>query len=154
MTLVGTLLAALLTVGTSVVGQTPGPPLIVAQITRVVAGDTLDAQVNGNRTPIGYLGASTPDLNQPCGQEAFNRNQDLTAQGVMLETDPLYSSDDRHRTLFYAYTPDGASIDQTLIEEGLAHAVRTDATHGADLAAAEADAAASQRGCLWITQAP
>ena len=121
-------------------------------ITRVVAGDTLDAQVNGNRTPVGYLGASTPDLNQPCGQEAFNRNQELTAQGVMLEADPSYTSDERHRTLFYAYTTDGTSIDLTLVEEGLAHAVRTDATHGADLAAAETDAQASARGCLWITQ--
>lgn len=128
-----------------------GSELVPATITRVVTGDTLDAQVNGNRTPVGYLGARSPDINQPCGKEAFDRNQELTTQGVLLESDPLYTTDDIHRTLFYAYTADGTSIDETLITEGLARAVRTDATHGADLAAAEADAAAAQRGCLWAS---
>lgn len=132
--------------------QSDPSQLLAAQITRAIAGDTLDGQVNGMRTPIGYLGASTPDINQRCGREAFERNQALIAQGVLLETDPLYASDERHRTLFYAYTLDGTSIDQTLIAEGLAHAVRTDAAHGADLAAAEADASASGRGCLWAGQ--
>lgn len=120
-----------------------------ALITRVVDGDTLDAQVNGMRTPVGYLGVSVPDLNQPCGNEALARNQELTAAGVILQPDPLYTSDERHRTLYYAFTPDGTSIDATLVSEGLAHAVRTDAAQGAALAAAEADASANNRGCLW-----
>src|SRR5215467_11829523 len=102
-------------------------PLVEAQITRVVDGDTLDAQVNGTRTPVGYIGVSVPDLNQPCGKEALARNQELTAQGVLLQSDPLYSVDDHHRILFYAYTLDGTSIDETLVLEGLAHAARTDA---------------------------
>lgn len=130
--------------------QSDAPPLLTALVTRVVDGSTLDAQVQGARTPVGYLGISAPDLNQPCGQDAFERNRELAAQGVLLEADPLYSVDEHHRLLFYAYTPDGTFIDQTLVSEGLAHATRTDAAHGADLAAAEADAAAAGRGCLWI----
>ena len=123
--------------------------MLVASITRVVDGSTLDAQVEGNRTPVGYLGVSVPDLNQPCGQQAFQRNVELTAGGVLLQPDPLYDSDDHHRRLFYAYTPDGESIDATLIREGLAHATRTDAAHGAELAALEAEAQANAQGCLW-----
>jgi endonuclease YncB( thermonuclease family) len=129
--------------------QADDGPRIEALITRVVDGSTLDAQVEGARTPVGYLGVSVPDINQPCGEQAFERNRELTGQGVLLESDPLYTVDDRHRQLFYAYTLDGVSIDETLIREGLAHATRTDAAHGADLAAVEADAAASAQGCLW-----
>jgi endonuclease YncB( thermonuclease family) len=125
--------------------------LVPAQITRVVDGGTLDAQIRGARTAVGYLGVNVPALNQPCGQQALQRNLELTANGVLLEADPLYPVDDQHRLLFYAYTPEGISIDEALIREGLAQAARTDATHGADLATAEADAVASGQGCLWET---
>ena len=134
---------------TPVFAQTNDGPLVEALVTRVVDGDTLDAQVNGMRTPVGYLGVTVPDLNQPCGQEALARNRELAAAGVLLLPDPLYSADDHHRTLYYAYTLDGTSIDETLVLEGLGHAARTDAAQGGDLAAAEADASASGRGCLW-----
>jgi endonuclease YncB( thermonuclease family) len=129
--------------------QTDAPPLVTALVTRAVDGDTLDAQVNGARTPVGYLGASAPPVNRPCGQEAYERNRELVAQGVLLEVDPLYTVDDRRRVLFYAYTPDGTSIEATLIREGLAQAARTDGAHGADLAALEAEASSSGQGCLW-----
>jgi endonuclease YncB( thermonuclease family) len=128
--------------------ETPSP-LVDALVTRVVDGSTLDAQVRGMRTPVGYLGVSVPAVNQPCGQEAFQRNRELTAGGILLEADPLYSMDDHRRLLFYAFTPDGISIEETLIREGLAYATRSDAAHGPDLMAAEADAAANGQGCLW-----
>jgi endonuclease YncB( thermonuclease family) len=129
--------------------QSEDAPLMEALVTRVVDGSTLDAQVGGARTAVGYLGADVPQLNQPCGQEAFDRNRELTAQGVLLEPDSLYAIDDRRRSLFYAFTPDGVSIEATLIREGLAHAARTDARHGAELLALEVDAAASGDGCIW-----
>jgi hypothetical protein len=39
-------------------------------------------------------------------------------------------------------------MDETLIREGLAHAGRTDASHGAHLAAVEPATMASGQGCL------
>jgi endonuclease YncB( thermonuclease family) len=47
------------------------------------------------------------------------------------------------------FTADGVSIDEVLVREGLGHAVRTEAVEGSQLQAAEADAAAAGRGCLW-----
>ena len=121
-----------------------------ATVNQVIDGMTLDAQVDGNRTPVGYLGVETPAPNQRCGREALERNLQLASTGhIVLATDTAYTFDDKHRKLFYAYTPDGISIEETLISEGLAVAVRTDAAHGADLAALQAAAQANAQGCLW-----
>jgi micrococcal nuclease len=120
-------------------------------VSRVIDGSTLDAQIVGVRTPVGYLGVETPSLNQPCGREAFDRNRELAAGGVLLEPDPAYELDGLSRRLYYAYTADGTSIDETLIREGLARAVRTDAAHGDTLVALEAEAQAAGRGCLWAS---
>jgi endonuclease YncB( thermonuclease family) len=122
---------------------------IQAVVSRVIDGSTLDAQVNGQRTPVGYLGAETPPANTPCGMAALARNRELAGATVLLKADLAYDRDRMGRSLYYAYTPDGVWIDQVLVGEGLAHAVRLDGTGGADLAAAEAEARSAGRGCLW-----
>jgi len=122
-----------------------------ARVTRAVDGNSLDAHVWGNRTLVGYLGVETPFVNQPCGPEALARNRELVGSRVMLEEDPAYVFDEDGRRLFYAYTPDGVSIDETLVREGLARAVRTDARYGAYLAELQSEAEAEGRGCLWTT---
>jgi endonuclease YncB( thermonuclease family) len=128
----------------------PAETTLDATINQVIDGMTLDAQVDGSRTPVGYLGVETPAPNQRCGREALERNVQLAATGhILLAADAAYTFDDKHRKLFYAYTPDGISIEETLISEGLAVAVRTDAAHGADLAALQAAAQANAQGCLW-----
>jgi endonuclease YncB( thermonuclease family) len=130
-------------------GSVDAPARTRAVVSRVIDGNTLDAQVDGIRTPVAYLGAETPVLNQPCGREAFERNRALADGSVDLEADPAYELDQQTRRLFYAYALDGTSIDEMLIAEGLARAVRTDAAHGEQLAAVEAEAQAAARGCLW-----
>ncbi|MCC7106856.1 MAG: thermonuclease family protein [Chloroflexi bacterium] len=120
-----------------------------AIVTRVIAGDTLDVHMRGVRTGVGYLGVETPPSNTPCGQMALERNRQLAASAVLLLPEPGLDLDDRARRLFYAYTEDGLSIDETLVREGLGLAARTQASHGAALLSLEADAAQEARGCLW-----
>jgi endonuclease YncB( thermonuclease family) len=127
------------------------PPSVEAMVSRIWDGSTLDAQVEGRRTAVGYLGAETPAPNRPCGPEALERNRQLAGGRVLLEADPAYEFDAIGRRLYYAYTPDGVSIEATLIGEGLARAVRTDASHGADLLAIQAEAEAAGLGCLWAS---
>ena len=129
-------------------------PTPEAQVTRVIDGSTLDAQVNGIRVAVGYLGVDTPPANQPCGQAALARNRELVGQRVLLMTDPNYEFDAAGRRLYYAFTADGVSIDEILVREGLGHAVRTEAVEGSVLQEAEADAQAAGRGCLWSEAAP
>lgn len=133
----------------AVLPQADGMALIEAQITRVVDGSSLDAYVAGRRTAIGYLGADTPAANLPCGQEALARNRELAGRLALLEEDVAYPFDELGRRLYYAYTPEGLSIDATLIWEGLARAARPEARHGPELAALQAEAEAAGRGCLW-----
>jgi endonuclease YncB( thermonuclease family) len=134
---------------------TPVPPpatdatLIEASVTRVLDGNTLDSQVLGRRLFVAYVGAEAVEANQPCGAEARARNRELAGDRVLLEADPGFQNDDRGRGLYYAFTLDRVSIDETLIREGLARAVRTDARYGAYLLAVEEEARAARRGCLW-----
>lgn len=123
--------------------------MIEATVTRTIDGDSLDARVFNNRTAVGYLGAETPSANQACGQRALARNQELADSRVLLLQDPTYDVDERGRRLFYAFTADGQSIEEILIREGLARAVRLDARRGAALAALQAEAESAGRGCLW-----
>jgi endonuclease YncB( thermonuclease family) len=125
----------------------PTPDAIV---TRVIDGSTLDAHINGQRVAIGYLGVQTAPANEPCGQLALERNRELAGTQVLLMSDPLYDFDEIGRRLYYAFTLEGISIDETLVREGLAHAVRTDGVEGSTLSAAEAEAAAAGRGCIWF----
>ena len=123
--------------------------LTEAIVNQVLTGDGLDVHVNGQRTAIRYLGAEAPFPPQPCGPEALARNRELAGRRVMLEEDPRYPYDPDGARLFYVYAADGQSIDAALIREGLARAVRTAAARGGELAAAEAEAKAAGRGCLW-----
>lgn len=123
--------------------------LIEASVTRAVDGSSLDAHVFGNRTAVAYLGAEAPSVALPCGQEALRRNAELAGAKVLLEADPTYEFDARGLRLYYAYTADGISIEETLIREGLARAVRTDGRHGARLAALQREAEQARSGCLW-----
>jgi endonuclease YncB( thermonuclease family) len=150
----GPALAILFSAGFGLCLGLPLPPSIdytvaTASVTRAVDGDSLDARVDGMRTALGYVGVSAPSLSQPCGREALTRNQQLAGDQILLEPDAAYEFDDRGRRLYYAYTADGASIEETLVREGLAYAARTDAAHGAYLAELQAEASAAGVGCLW-----
>jgi endonuclease YncB( thermonuclease family) len=120
-----------------------------ATVTRAIDGSSLDAHVLGARTALGYVGADVLPPNEPCGREALERNRELAGSQVLLEDDPLYQFDDRGRRLYYAFTPDGRSIEGVLIREGLARAARTDGSHGAEFLALELEAKAAGQGCLW-----
>jgi endonuclease YncB( thermonuclease family) len=123
--------------------------IVLAQVNRVIDGDSLDAHVDGKRTAVGFLGAEAPPLNQPCGRPAQARNRELVGGQVLLEADPAYQLDDVGRRLYSVCTPEGLWIEEVLIREGLARAVRTDAIYGAYLAEAQAHAEAARTGCLW-----
>jgi endonuclease YncB( thermonuclease family) len=131
-----------------VLGLTPHS-FIEATVTRVIDGNSLDAHVHGRRTAVGYLGVWTPAVTEPCGPEALARNRELAGTRVLLEADPTYEFGELGKRLYYAYTPDGRWIDETLVREGLGRAVRTDARHGAYLAIVQAAAETVGFGCLW-----
>jgi endonuclease YncB( thermonuclease family) len=117
------------------------PPLLVE---RVVDGDTFDS----SKGRVRLYGVNTPERGKKCFTEATDRLQELAGDFVRVEPGPRLE-DGYSRPLFYAYTEDGQSIDETLVAEGLALAWTKDGQHREILVAAEGRAREEGNGCLW-----
>lgn len=99
---------------------------IPVELVEVIDGDTIKVKYNGNIEKIRYLLVDTPETNhqtlgkQPYGEEAKVRNKELLNSGdVTIEFDVGNRFDDYDRMLAYIYV-DGVSVQETLLEEGLA----------------------------------
>ena len=140
----------------------PDPPLTPVRVTRVVDGDTIEAQAGGRRERVRLLGIDTPELRGPggaeCGAAPARANlRRLTRPGrsggrVRLQTDPD-SGDvrDRYgRLLAYADGPHG-DLGKAQVRAGLALVYRHRGRNFSRLVRyrrAEAAARARRRG-IW-----
>ena len=93
-------------------------------------------------------GINATERGQPCSDEATLRLGELAGQEVRLRPDAR-ERDRYGRLLRYVYSPAGLSVDAELVDEGLAHAWRTDGDLRLAIMALEARASAGGRGCLW-----
>ncbi len=100
--------------------------LIEVELLNVIDGDTIKVKYNGKTETIRYLLIDTPEVrhqtlgNQPLGDEASSRNKQLLKDAtVSLEFDVGDRYDDFGRLLAYVYA-DGESVQQVLLQEGLA----------------------------------
>ena len=113
-------------------------------VTRVIDGDTF---VSGN-TRVRLYGMDTPEIGEPCADEATERLKDLAGSTVRVELGPR-GVDQYGRTLAYLYTKSGMSIDEALVKEGLAVAWTRDGQHRAHLMDLGREAKDKGVGCLW-----
>jgi endonuclease YncB( thermonuclease family) len=156
---VGLLLVGLvgLTSGRADEPQPPsrGASIVLAQPPRVIDGDTLDAIIEGHRVSVGLAGLAAPVGNTECGRRAADYLRELLADGVRLEDDaalPVF--DARGRRTYVAWTLDGRSVAEEEVRAGLAASNVQSARVGDEIIlAAEADAQAAARGCLWDASA-
>ena len=127
-------------------------------VTRVVDGDTIHVDANGQRLKIRMIGLDSPETVDPrkpvqCfGLEASAQaKMILGGQQVYLETDPGQDTIDKYgRTLAYVWTSSGRLFNLDMIADGYAYEYTYDLPYRyqADFKAAEADASANDRG-LW-----
>ena len=127
-------------------------------VTRVVDGDTIHVDANGQRLKIRMIGLDTPETVDPrkpvqCfGREASAQAKTiLGGQQVYLETDPSQDTIDKYgRTLAYVWTASGRLFNLDMITDGYAFEYTYDLPYRyqADFKAAEAGASANDRG-LW-----
>ena len=119
---------------------------------RVIEGDTLELNVDGRRFGVKIIGIKAPEGNTACGRESIAATAQLVAEGIFLDEDlALPSFDARLLRLYQVRTSAGVPLAAELARAGLA---RAEPSHkGArdlpDVAAAEADARAARRGCVW-----
>lgn len=97
-------------------------------VERVNDGDTV--QLADGRL-VRYIGIDAPEIDharrmaQPMGLEARRRNAALVrGRTLRLEFD-IERSDDYGRTLAYVFLPDGAMVNERLLQEGLAFCLAT-----------------------------
>ena len=127
---------------------------------RVIDGDTLDAS-DGNR--YRFYGVNTPEregkkhdrygTTQAREEECYNKATLRTKSLVEGKTIYVESSErptgPNGRSLGYIYTANGLSVDQLLVQEGLARSWKKDGHHRDYLIMLEGEAQISMTGCLW-----
>jgi micrococcal nuclease len=131
------------------------PGLTRAIVARVVDGDTIRVEIEGQEYRVRYIGIDTPETVDPrrpvgCfGKEASERNRQLVeGQTVGLEKD-ISETDSFDRLLRYVWVAD-RMINATLVEEGyaLASTYPPDVRYSDQFAALQAQAREASRG-LW-----
>lgn len=115
----------------------------VLRVSRVIDGDTFDTP--GGRVRL--FGVDTPERDERCYAEATRRFSRLAGSKMRVEAGPR--SGEGNRLLYYVYTRNGESIDELLVQEGLAQAWTRDGQHRDFLVGLEQSARISGTGCLW-----
>ncbi|MDE2857263.1 MAG: thermonuclease family protein [Chloroflexota bacterium] len=94
----------------------------IAQVTRVIDGDTIDVLIDGKTARIRYLQMNTPERDEPCYREATQANANLVAgKNVQLVAD-RENADRYGRLLRFVYA-DGTLVNRALVKEGYAEVV-------------------------------
>ena len=131
-------------------------------VIKVVDGDTIWVDNNGQRQKIRLIGLDTPESVDPrkpvqcfALEASAQAKTILGGQSVYLETDPSQDSVDRFgRTLAYVWTASGRLFNLDMIADGYAFEYTYDLPYRyqADFKTAEGDARAQERG-LWSPSA-
>ncbi|OGG79857.1 hypothetical protein A3A39_04705 [Candidatus Kaiserbacteria bacterium RIFCSPLOWO2_01_FULL_54_13] len=98
-------------------------------VVKVIDGDTLTINMNGESVTIRLIGLDTPETVDPrkpvqCfGKEASEKaKQTLSGTSVRIEMDPSQGELDKYgRTLTYIFFPNGRNFAELMISEGYGH---------------------------------
>ena len=120
----------------------------LATLLRVIDGDTIDVELNGERQRVRYIGMNTPERGEHCFDEATEANIDLVAGKIVKLVKDVSETDRYGRLLRYVYVGD-VFVNRALVAEGFAEAVlyRPDDRHYELFSQLEAEAAQSGLGC-------
>ena len=111
---------------------------------KTIDGDTIDS----SEGRIRLFGIDAPEIGEHCYNEAKTELRKLSGNRIRVEEGPR-STDNFQRYLYYAYTESGESIDEHLIDKGLAEAWRRDGQHKNHLITVQKLSERLEKGCLW-----
>jgi len=121
-----------------------------AVVSKVIDGNTIQVNLNGQTATVHYIGLAAPVGNACYAAQATAANAALmNGQRVILETD-TQATDAKGTLLRYVYLLDGRMANEELLANGSARTAveRPNTKRQDDLAALEQQAAAAKRG-LW-----
>jgi endonuclease YncB( thermonuclease family) len=93
-----------------------------ATVTRVIDGDTIDVQMNGQSYRVRYIGMNTPESDQSCYAEATNANAALVQGKTVRLVKDVSETDQYDRLLRYVYVGD-VFVNARLVQDGFAEVV-------------------------------
>ncbi len=130
----------------------------VAEVIKVVDGDTIHVLLDNKDQTVRLIGVDTPETVDPrkkvqCfGKEASNfTKQQLSNKTLFLEKDDSQGDRDKYqRILRYVFLSDGTNFNKLLIEQGYAHEYTYDVSYQyqAEFKKAQQEAMVNNRG-LW-----
>ena len=133
---------------------TPTVEAEVAQVIRVIDGDTIEVELDGVTYSVHYIGMNTPEMDEFCGPEAKDVNASLVeGQEVMLVKD-ISETDRYDRLLRYVHVGD-IFVNAELVKLGYASAATypPDVRYSDLFVQLEREAREAGRGC-WATPQP
>ena len=150
----GTQPAIIVTSTISAASSTVVPVGETAHVTRVIDGDTIDVELNGEIVRIRYLGMNTTETNrsEPCSQEGKDANAQLVDGQIVTLVKDLDPDDQYGRQLRYVFVGD-VHVNAELVRQGWAEAVMysPNRAHWDEFITLEQDAANANRGCHGIS---
>ncbi len=119
-----------------------------ATVTRIVDGDTIHVNLNGQDYTIRYVGMNTPESSEPCFQAATEANRLLVEGKTVRLVKDTSEADQYGRLLRYVYVGD-LFVNAALVQQGYAEAVLypPDGAQWENFKRLEAEARAANRGC-------
>jgi micrococcal nuclease len=105
----------------------------LAQVVRVIDGDTIEVIVNGSTQRVRYIGMDTPETGDPYFTEATNANAALVAGKTLTLVKDVSETDQYGRLLRYVFVNDNIFVNYSLVEEGYAQIL----TYPPDVACSE-----------------
>lgn len=131
-------------------------------VIKVVDGDTLSVNIDGNTQTLRLIGIDTPETVHPSkpvecfGIEASNKaKQVLNGQSVRIEQDSTQGDYDKYnRLLVYVFLKDGTNFNKLMIEEGYGYEYTYDLPYKyqSEFKQAEEQAKVLKKG-LWADNA-
>lgn len=120
----------------------------IAQVTRVIDGDTIDVLIDGKTARVRYVQINTPERDEPCFRESTQANAELVSGKTVRLVPGKRLIDPFDRLLRYVYVGD-IMVERVLVEKGYAEVVLypPNDAHYEEFVRLEAEAAAAGRGC-------
>lgn len=118
------------------------------RVVRVIDGDTIDVDVNGEVIRVRYVGVNTPERDEPCYQDATDANSRMVSGQIVRLVKDTSDTDRYDRPLRYVYVGD-TFVNWELAKEGWAEAVlyEPDDRYYEDFKRLESQAKLANAGC-------
>lgn len=101
-------------------------PRQLGRVRRVIDGDTIEVEIEGQTFPLRYIGIDTPELNTSGdlgGEQARRENEDLVRGKPVLLVRDVSETDRFDRLLRYVFV-EGEFVNYRLVRLGVAEAIR------------------------------